>query len=175
MKKVYLAGPDVFFANAAEHFQSLKQACAQVGLEGVIPSDGGICAQAHESRAPSQVSQTIYAANLELIRGCDAVLANLMPFRNAIEPDSGTCFEVGFAVALGKPVVGLFPDLQDLHEYRVVREAGRSPSDKRFDQAHGYLIEAFGLPLNLMLAHSAALFEDRDKALAHLASLLGVR
>lgn len=43
----------------------------------------------------------IYHANLEMIRSADAVLANLNAFRG-IEPDSGTCFEVGFATALGK-------------------------------------------------------------------------
>jgi nucleoside 2-deoxyribosyltransferase len=68
------------------------------------------------------------------------VLANLNNFRGA-EPDSGTAFEVGFAVALGKPVVGYLDD------GRTLREQLGGVRD-----AEGFSVEDFGLPRNLMLA-----------------------
>ena len=36
--RVYLAGPDVFVANAKEIGESLKKICVEAGLEGVFPS-----------------------------------------------------------------------------------------------------------------------------------------
>jgi nucleoside 2-deoxyribosyltransferase len=54
------------------------------------------------------VARTTYQGNLAHIDGCEAVVANFDFFRGP-EPD-GTCFEVGYAVALGKPVVGYIPE-----------------------------------------------------------------
>jgi nucleoside 2-deoxyribosyltransferase len=51
------------------------------------------------------------------------VLANLNPFRGA-EPDSGTCVEIGYALALGKRVVGYADDLRPLRE-RLQAASGR--------------------------------------------------
>lgn len=78
-------------------------------------------------------------------------MANLDDFRGAGEPDSGTAFEVGFAVALGKPVWAYRSSEAPLAE-RV--EAAATESDGAYC-ARGYLIEDFGLSVNLMLACSA--------------------
>ncbi|KAG0771625.1 hypothetical protein G6F22_016323 [Rhizopus arrhizus] len=51
------------------------------------------------------LAQWIYRENVALIRRADMVMANLNAFRGA-EPDSGTAFEVGYAIACGKPVWG---------------------------------------------------------------------
>ena len=51
--------------------------------------------------APEEIARHIYVSNVDLIRNCDAVLANMTPFRGDIEPDSGTVFEVGMAIAMG--------------------------------------------------------------------------
>ena len=40
--RVYLAGPDIFFRDSAAIYERLKAACAQYGLQGVEPSDGGV-------------------------------------------------------------------------------------------------------------------------------------
>jgi nucleoside 2-deoxyribosyltransferase len=80
------------------------------------------------------------------------VLANLNPFRGC-EPDSGTCVEVGFALALGKPVTGYLEGTESTVE-RVGRVQGGVDvgADGRPRDHEGLLIEDFGLPLNLMLA-----------------------
>ncbi len=171
MKKVYLAGPDVFFPDADAHFDALEALCAKHGLQGVRPSDGGLSRGLKGTG--DEVSERIYQANVDYIRECDAVLANLQPFRNALEPDSGTVFEIGFAVALGKPVAGLLPDMSTF-ESRVIAHCGVQPTagGPAFDATHGMMIEQFSQPMNLMLARSSALFDDLDAALAHLAAAL---
>ncbi|MGC3173883.1 nucleoside 2-deoxyribosyltransferase, partial [Pseudomonas aeruginosa] len=51
----------------------------------------------------------IYRANVRQIERADCELANLEPFRCS-EPDSRTAFEVGYALALGKPVYAYHSD-----------------------------------------------------------------
>ena len=172
MKKIYLAGPDVFFRDADAHFDTLQACCAALGLLGVRPSDGGLSQGAQGSG--DELAQRIYAANVALIRDCDAVLANLMPFRNPLEPDSGTVFEVGMAVALGKPVAGVVQDMALAYEHKVARVCGlqRDAAGQAWDASHGFMIEEFGQPMNLMLSRSTALFGNAEAALLHLAALL---
>jgi nucleoside 2-deoxyribosyltransferase len=49
------------------------------------------------------VNRRLGAANAANIRGGDALLAVL----DGVDVDSGTASEIGFAAALGKPIVGL--------------------------------------------------------------------
>ena len=135
--KLYIAGPDVFRAEASAWAEEVRTLCSEAGHEALIPLDGD------ETGADG-----IYRNNLRLIDAADAVLANLNPFRGA-EPDSGTCVEVGYALALGKPVVGYLDQLKPLRE-RL--DAGGPGADGRYRDAEGRVVEDFGLPLNLMLA-----------------------
>jgi nucleoside 2-deoxyribosyltransferase len=141
--QIYLAGFDVFRPDAAEHGERLKALCIERGLTGLYPSDGGLPAGLSAQAA----ARWICDANLALIRSADAVMANLNDFRGAGEPDTGTAFEVGFAVALGKPVWGYRSDERPL----VARVAVRTDDQAAFC-ARGFIVEDFGLPLNLMLA-----------------------
>lgn len=175
MKKIYMAGPDVFFRNANAHFDALLAHCAALGLLGVRPSDGGLSqSEPGAQGSGDEIAQRIYAANVALIRNCDAVLANLMPFRNPLEPDSGTVFEIGMAVALGKPVAGVVHDVDLAYEDKVARVCGiqRDAAGLAWDVSHGFMIEAFGQPMNLMLSRSTTLFGSAEEALAHLAATL---
>ena len=141
MKSVYLAGPDVFRPDAAQWAEHVRRLCRQAGHEALIPLDG-----------VETTAAGIYHANIGLIQAADAVLANLNPFRGC-EPDSGTCVEVGFALALGKPVTGYLEGTESTVE-RVGRVQGGVDvgADGRPRDHEGLLIEDFGLPLNLMLA-----------------------
>jgi nucleoside 2-deoxyribosyltransferase len=94
LMKLYLAGPDVFRQDATAWAETARRQTAAAGHQALIPLDG-----------VETTASGIYHANFALIRAADAVLANLNPFRGA-EPDSGTCVEVGIALALGKPVIG---------------------------------------------------------------------
>ncbi|MBD9398211.1 nucleoside 2-deoxyribosyltransferase [Pseudomonas sp. PDM11] len=141
--KVYLAGFDVFRADAVEHGEYLKRLCREQGLEGLYPFDNEVA----DGLAPAEMAAQICRLNLAMIRDADAVLANLNPFRG-FEPDSGTAFEVGAAVALGKPVWAYFEPQGSMRQWLSGDAAGRD--------VDGYFIEDFGLPRNLMLACSWA-------------------
>ena len=143
MKKIYLAGFDVFAPDAKQRGAKMKMMCAERGLIGLYPFDNEAVG------APD-----IFAGNCGLIDQADIVIANLNPFRGD-EPDSGTCFEVGYAFAKGKTVYGYVSDARTLRE-----KLGEQDKD-------GFSVEDFGLPLNLMLSCAAKIVEgDFAKALA---------
>lgn len=143
--RLYLAGPDVFRPDAIAHGQRLVALCAELGFDAVFPLDpsasGGVA-------SPQAIAARIYQRNIAHIDACDAVVANLDFFRGP-EPDSGTCFEVGYAIAKGKVVVGYVPEQGSFAERlrtRFPRAVGQGLVD-----AAGWQLEEFGLPLNLML------------------------
>lgn len=145
--RVYLAGPDVFRPDAVEHGRRLVALCNRHGFDAVFPLDAALPG---ELRDPQAIARHIYRANVEHIDACDAVIANLDFFRGA-EPDSGTCFEVGYAIARGKRVIGYLPEEGTFAQ----RIRARSPQWAGRDDDHdarGWQLEEFGLPLNLMLS-----------------------
>ncbi|MGF6997462.1 nucleoside 2-deoxyribosyltransferase [Paraburkholderia sp. GAS32] len=147
-KRIYLAGFDVFRVDAVEYGRSLQRLCADRGFEGVYPLDTVV----PTDLSPADKATWIYRSNLGAIRRADIVMANVADFRGAGEPDSGTAFEIGFAAALGKPVWGYRADLSTLRE--------RVPCKPFADVCErGYLVEDFGLCVNLMLACAARIVQ----------------
>ncbi|OZI66238.1 nucleoside 2-deoxyribosyltransferase [Bordetella genomosp. 11] len=144
---LYLAGYDVFRPDAVAHGEHLKRLCARHGLRGLYPLDKA----GPPGLAGPELAAWIYRANVALIRQADGVIANLNPFRGA-EPDSGTAFEVGYAVALGKPVWAYSSVASSIVEQVAV---GKSADGGVHIDAQGYTVEDFGMNLNLMLACSA--------------------
>lgn len=140
MPTVYLAGPDVFYPDAQDRGDAMRAICRSLGWEGLYPLDAVLPPHTiHPSRA-------IYEANCALLDRANAVVANLRDFRGA-EPDSGTVWEVAYAFAKGKPVVGYLPDDRPLWaKLGAGQTGGLDPG--------GCAVENFGLPLNLMVAHS---------------------
>lgn len=153
---IYLAGFDVFRPDAVAHGERLKALCARHGHRGLYPLDHHL----PPGLAGPAAARWIYDANCALIRQADAVLANLNNFRG-FEPDSGTAFELGYAAALGKAVVGYLDDGRSLRQ-----QLGTT------HDAQGFEVEDFGLPRNLMLACGATLVQgDAAAALAALTRL----
>jgi len=144
--KIYLAGFDVFRKDAVEHGERLREACLRHGFVGLYPMDNKLPSALH-GRA---LAQWIYQANIELIKAADFVVANLNPFRGS-EPDSGTSFEVGYAIALGKSVWAYIDDEKTLVEPLTGHQA---EAGKNYVDENGFIIEDFDLPLNLMLGAS---------------------
>jgi nucleoside 2-deoxyribosyltransferase len=161
--RVYLAGFDVFRSDAIEHGRYLKTLCNAHGLEGLYPFDNEVT----QGLPPQETAALICKANITMIKGCDAVLANLNVFRGA-EPDSGTAFEVGMAVALDKPVWAYFDDLGTLRE--------QIQHDAEGSDAQGFQVEDFQLPKNLMLACTwTGSSETAEGAIEALARYLSAR
>ena len=144
MTSVYLAGPDVFYPDAGHRARRQKELCQRYGYAPLHPFDQS-----------ATTSAAIYRTNVDMIGQAHLVLANLDPFRGP-EVDSGTAFEVGFATALKKPVVGYLTQPETLRE-RVARLHGEIRYDAtRLDwrDRDNQLLEDFGHPINLMLAEA---------------------
>ena len=168
--RIYLAGPDVFFPAHDSIFAALKAHCARLQMTGVAPTDAPHTPQAAAN--DDEQAQAIYDGNVALIREADGVIANLMSFRGQ-EPDSGTVFEVGYAVALGKPVVGYgVPPGSYAQRVQAAIPCRRDAAGVVTETAGGTLVEGLGQPLNLMLARSIEFAPDAQAALERLAEKL---
>ena len=165
IRSIYLAGPDVFRPDARDHGRRLAALCAEFGFAGVFPLEDTLPAGV----PPQELARRIYLANVAKIDACDAVLANLDFFRGP-EPDSGTCFEVGYAVARGKPVVGYVAEEGSFAQR--IRSRHPQAVGEGLKDAEGWELEEFGLPLNLMLAVPARIVVgDARAGLAALRAL----
>jgi nucleoside 2-deoxyribosyltransferase len=146
---IYLAGPEVFRLDAVTYGQSLVAFCDRNGAIGQFPLD-------HEARpGPGEtLPMAISRVNEQLIRECDAVVANMDSFRGP-SMDVGTAYEMGFGRALNKIVVGYTSDRTPyLEKVRRVMPLSRDASGYWRD-AGGMQVESFdGEPLidNLMMA-----------------------
>jgi nucleoside 2-deoxyribosyltransferase len=144
--RIYLAGPEVFHPKASALGAEKQRICRAAGLEGIYPLDNAL--DLARLAKPEQ-ARRIALANEALMRSCDAVIANLTPFRGA-SMDVGTAFEVGFMRALGRPVFAYSNTARGyVDRCRVYRKAPRLPFD--LDRP-GLEIEDFDLTENLMIA-----------------------
>jgi nucleoside 2-deoxyribosyltransferase len=157
LPNIYFAGPDVFKPDHARLRAAIDRICERLGALPLHPSDN-----------VAATAEGIYQGNVDMLRRADAVVANLEAFRSQVEPDSGTCFEIGFATARGVPVAAYLPP----HQYvayleRVTQWLGSTQRDGRhYDARDGLMIEDFGHPVNLMLASSASLHRSCEDAVA---------
>ncbi len=144
--RIYLAGPEVFLPDPLGAGRRKVEMAAQHGLLGVYPLDASLNLA---GLTPHQQAARIADANESLMRGCDAAIANLTPFRG-VSMDSGTAYEVGFMRALGRPVFGYTNVAADYADRARAFRARTIPSGDgdRMDIA----IEDFGHAENLMIA-----------------------
>lgn len=154
MKKIYLAGFDVFYKDAKERFEKMRKLCKLAGYEALIPLDNDIT-------EGLGISNRIYKANIAMIEQADGIIANLNAFRGK-EPDSGTVFEVGYGVAKNKKIVG-YTSIEDWKTHIIGDQKSQVLTRGLFDSmlnqqpVDEFNVEDFGLPLNLMLAESIKL------------------
>lgn len=127
MKKIYLAGPDVFLPDGLAVGRRKQEICRQFGFEGLFPLD--------QQSAGEPSGTDIFRADMALMREADIGLFNLSPFRGP-SADPGTVFELGMMMGMGKRVFG-YRNTELLYHQRV--------SDD------GYMTERFGLGDNLMI------------------------
>ena len=163
---MYLAGPDVFDPKAQEVFARLRALAHSHGLEAIVALEDP-SALAKMTRA--EMAQHIFASNVARLDAADGMVANLRDFRGT-EPDSGTVFEVGYAVACGIPVVG-YGVHYDEYVHKVGRQLPtyRDPAGVLREQGTDIEVEDFGQRMNLMLACAVEMVADADEALALVA------
>src|SRR5690242_13353484 len=148
--RVYLAGPEVFLADAVVIGARKGAICADYGLVGIFPGDEPL----PDPRLPRPEQGVAISRAMEaLMRGCDAMIVNLTPFHGP-SADVGSAYEMGFMRALGRPI---FAYSNDPRPFAVrVREfwggAIRLRATGEAEGPDGMAIEAFDLSDNLMLA-----------------------
>jgi len=145
MKSIYIAGPTVFKPDAEKIYKTWSSMVRECGFEPLCPID-------NQHTDPSDISFW----NKEMIKACDYVIAEITPFRGP-SCDVGTAFEIGYAEALGKPV--------------ILWSKARSEYCNRVEE-DGMMIEDFGLEDNLMITSESCVFGNFYSALIALIALI---
>jgi nucleoside 2-deoxyribosyltransferase len=151
--RVYLAGPDVFLPDPAAWFERKKAICVAFGLQGISPLDDLPHEPADWASLPEW--HRIALRNEAHIRGSDALIANLTPFRGP-SADVGTVYEIGFARALGLKLFGYATVATPFLDRTLAAfgATGQRAPDGSWCDAEDLLIEQFGLFDNLMIESS---------------------
>ncbi|MBT3551706.1 MAG: nucleoside 2-deoxyribosyltransferase [Rhodospirillaceae bacterium] len=175
--RVYLAGPDIYHPRAEEIAANKKSICERYGLEGVTPMDieGG---RTHSGSADDGLE--IYRAARIMIAGCDALIANMTPFRGP-GIDAATALEMGVMAGYGRPIVGYSLDtqiykdrlahlFQEIEEDLIENGSGLATRD-------GLSVEDFGLLDTAVIAGAAMtagapIAEDFEAAVRWMRRLL---
>lgn len=148
MATVYLAGPEVFFADGRALIarkQALARSCGLEPLAGLgkeeMPAD------------KFERGRFISALNENMIRASDFMIANMTPFRG-ISADVGTAYEIGFMCALGRPVFGYSNDPRH-YDARATAEYYHGnvgiAEDGALRADDGQMVEDHAMADNLML------------------------
>ena len=140
--KAYLAGPDVFLPDARGHARRKAEICARHGIAGRPPLNEDV--ESLAALPDDEAWRTIFRKDLEMMEGCDLVVANLTPFRGP-SADAGTLVEVGWFLGRGKPVFGYS------NTATPFAERSRAQVEAVPDPLPGLSVGGFGLPDNLMV------------------------
>jgi nucleoside 2-deoxyribosyltransferase len=154
-KRVYLAGPDVFLPNAKEVGLAKIAICAEFGFEGCFPLDNAIDFTQFSNK--KDIGYAISVGNEKMMRSCDAVIANMTPFRGP-STDPGTAYEMGFMRALNKIVLGY--SNTSIKEFKTRTESILGLDGNNRDKNNN-MLEDFGLTDNLML--DSAVYHSTNK------------
>ena len=149
VKKIYFAGPSVFRLDALDFANQVKKTGLQYDIITLYPLDNIINT---EGKTKYQISSEIFEANRAMIEACDYIVADLSEFRGK-EPDSGTVWECGYGVGLGKKV---FVYMSDKRNYIDRFDKQITLHEDYYVDENNTIIEDFDAPLNLMLTHSIA-------------------
>jgi nucleoside 2-deoxyribosyltransferase len=102
--KVYFAGP--LFTQAEWQWNAAVAASLRrLGFEVSLPQDRE---KAMRQSGVKVDAAALFAGNLADIERADVIVAVL----DGADPDSGTCWEAGYAYKAGRPVIGLRTDLR---------------------------------------------------------------
>lgn len=146
---IYLAGPDVFLPDAVEIGRLKVTICTRHGVHGHYPLDNVI------ERGAADASLQIFKANEAMMERCDAIIANLTPFRGA-GADPGTVYELGYMAGRGKFCLA-YCNEPALYVDRVRKITTVLPREDRLVDADGLTVEDFGQHDNLMMIHALEL------------------
>ena len=107
-KKVYIAGP--LFSEAERAYNLLiDEICKEEGFDTFLP-------QRDAPQLAADNKSAVFGAELHANEDCSLVVANL----DGVDVDSGTAWELGYATARGKSIIGLRTDWRRYSECELV-------------------------------------------------------
>ncbi len=107
--RAYIAGP--LFNPGERWFDEQIEACAvRAGLETFLPHRDG--KELMDEGSPAE----IFRVDVQAIDQADIIIANL----NGISTDDGTAWELGYAYANGKHLVGVYTDMRRRFDFMTV-------------------------------------------------------
>jgi nucleoside 2-deoxyribosyltransferase len=107
-KTIYLAGP-LFTHAELEYNRELKNIMGKKGFSVFLPQ---VDAEDAAAEREKQNQEYVFKKCLEGLNNSDIVVAVL----DGVDVDSGTAWEVGYAFARGKSVIGLRTDFRTLSD-----------------------------------------------------------
>lgn len=105
-KKIYLAGP-LFTHAELEYNCKLKDMLLKNEFSVFLPQE-----DAEDTTSERENQEAIFNKCMEGINSSELVVAIL----DGVDVDSGTAWEIGYAYAKGKPVIGLRTDFRTLSD-----------------------------------------------------------
>ena len=106
-KKIYLAAP--LFSEAEQDYnRKLETALKDIGFDVFVPQEDS---NDTEAAREEMDSNKIFQLNLDAIDNCDIVVAVL---DGGSDIDSGTAWEIGYAYAKKRTIIGLKTDFRTL-------------------------------------------------------------
>lgn len=106
-KRVYVAGP-LFNTHERMYLEQITAALEQAGYTTFLPHrDAGILGDLSDI----EVRKRLFRSDMEALEACDFVVALL----TGADQDSGTCGELGYAYAKGKPCFGISDDVRRMN------------------------------------------------------------
>lgn len=146
--KVYLAGPEVFLANAREQLDRKIALTRAAGLVPVSPGDFTIPPQPSKRRLGHAISEI----DERMMNEADAIIANLTPY-HGVSADTGTCYELGYMCAQGKLAYAYTNVAATLRQRTVELYGGDVVTDAsgRLRGRDGLAVEDMDMSDNLMM------------------------
>lgn len=106
-KKVYVAGP-LFNSHERGYLEQIAALLERAGYDTFLPHrDAGLIGNLSER----QERVRIFRSDMDALEACDLVVALL----TGADHDSGTCGELGYAYARGKPCFGITDDRRSMN------------------------------------------------------------
>lgn len=106
-RRIYVAGP-LFNTHERMYLEQITAALEAAGFQTFLPHrDAGILGDLSDVRE----RQRLFRSDMSALDGCDIVVALL----TGADHDSGTCGELGYAYAKGKPCFGISDDVRRMN------------------------------------------------------------
>ena len=139
----YLADFEMFLPEFPETVKNWHHICDKYGLVGYFPGEA-VSKEKDYSNNTQEMCKDICDTDIYGVVHCDFLIAQLDNWRGN-QPDSGTAFELGLAIALNKPVYGFYSGEKEMISRDSI--AHNLIDNETYDE-NGYGIENQKYPLD---------------------------